>query len=93
MHPIYARTFTAENALKLEAYLNNPLVKAVGEIGLDYAYLHETSKKFSRKFFKNAVCRGQIPKARCFTLLSKTNDDGDFSAYEDMANIFKQKPA
>ncbi len=93
MHPIYARTFTADNGEKLETFLNNPLVKAVGEIGLDYAYLHESSKEVQQEVFLKMLLAADKYKKPVVLHCRKTNDAGDYAAYDDMVNIFKQKPS
>lgn len=93
MHPIYAKTLTKENSAILETFLNNPLVKAVGEIGLDYAYLHESSKEIQQEVFLQMLTLSQQYKKPVVLHCRKTNEAEDFSAYDDMANIFKQKPS
>ena len=93
MHPIYAKTLNKQNTDELETFLNNPLVKAVGEIGLDYAYLHESSKEVQQEVFLQMLTLAEKYKKPVVLHCRKTNDVGDFSAYDDMANIFKQKPS
>ncbi len=44
IHPEFARTYTPQAHARLTQLLKDPHAVAVGEIGLDYVYLHESDK-------------------------------------------------
>lgn len=45
LHPEFARTYTPAAFVRLAALLKDPRAVAVGEIGLDFVYLHESDKE------------------------------------------------
>lgn len=91
IHPIYAKTMTAENIAELKTYLANPLIRAVGEIGLDYAYLHESTKEQQHYTFDTMLSLAPKHNKPIVLHCRKSNEENDFSAYDDMMAMLKQK--
>ena len=52
IHPEFAHTLTPQALAKLTEQLKDPHAVAVGEIGLDYVYLHECPKETQLRVFE-----------------------------------------
>ena len=55
VHPEFARTWTPQAHARLTALLKDPRAVAVGEIGLDYVYLHESDKDTQIRVFEQML--------------------------------------
>lgn len=81
VHPEYAPKVTLENLTQLKNLLQNPLVKAVGEIGLDYTCLDIADKELQNNIFVQLLaCANDVEKP---LVLHVRREGEDFSAYTD----------
>ena len=99
LHPIHVEEINDgfQGVVKAEKFernkftelLKNPLVKAIGECGLDYFHLQEASKKQEQK----EIFEAQVDLAKEFKkpLILHIRDKGDFSSYRDVLEILKEK--
>ena len=55
IHPEFARSWTPQEHARLAELLKDPRAVAVGEIGLDYVYLHETDKDTQIRVFEQML--------------------------------------
>lgn len=55
IHPEFARTYTPQAHARLAALLKDPRAVAVGEIGLDFVYLHESDKDTQLRVFEQML--------------------------------------
>lgn len=89
LHPIFARTFDEKTIDEIKPYFSNPFVRAVGEVGLDYAYEHESPRQKQREVFASMLSLAkEIQKSAVFHC-RKTNTPDDYSAYDDMSALLK----
>ncbi len=83
---------------KFANFLKNPIVKAIGECGLDYFHLQDVNKKQEQK----EIFKAQVDLAKEFKkpLILHIRDKGDFtppafgvraSAYRDVLDILQEK--
>jgi TatD DNase family protein len=74
---------------KFIEFLKNPIVKAIGECGLDYFHLQDESKKQEQK----EIFEAQVDLAKEFKkpLILHIRDKGDFSSYQDVLDILQEK--
>lgn len=81
VHPEYAPKLTSENLTQLKNFLTNPLVKAVGEIGLDYTCLDIADKALQNNtFIQMLACANDVEKP---LVLHVRREGEDYSAYTD----------
>ncbi len=74
---------------KFIEFLKNPIVKAIGECGLDFFHLQDESKKQEQK----EIFQAQVDLAQEFKkpLILHIRDKGDFIAYNDILDILQEK--
>jgi len=99
LHPIHVEEINDgfQGVVKAEKFekdkftelLKNPLVKAIGECGLDYFHLQNKEKKQEQK----EIFQSQVDLAKEFRkpLILHIRDKGDFSAYQDVLDILQEK--
>lgn len=99
LHPIHVEEINdnSQGVVKAEKFekekfiefLKNPIVKAIGECGLDYFHLQDENKKQEQK----NIFQAQIDLAKEFKkpLILHIRDKGDFSSYQDVLDILKEK--
>lgn len=90
IHPIYAKAMNEENLKELRTFLALPEVRAVGEIGLDYAYEDESPKDIQNNTFETMLQLAAEVKKPIVLHCRKTNEADDFSAYDDMFALLKK---
>lgn len=89
LHPIFAHTFDNKTLSEIKPYFTNPFVRAVGEIGLDYAYENESPREKQKEVFYAMLGLAKEVKKPVVLHCRKTNLPEDFSAYDDLAAILK----
>jgi TatD DNase family protein len=99
LHPIHVEEINdnSQGVVKAEKFekekfiefLKNPIVKAIGECGLDYFHLQDENKKQEQK----NIFQAQIDLAKEFKkpLILHIRDKGDFSSYQDILDILQEK--
>ena len=93
IHPIYASARTEEQIKKLKEFLKNPIFRAVGEIGLDYAWLNSSTEKQQQDVFEEMLEISKEINKPVVLHCRKTNEPDDFKAYEDLFSIMKNHDA
>ncbi|MBQ4494018.1 MAG: TatD family hydrolase [Elusimicrobiaceae bacterium] len=93
IHPIYASARTEEQIKKLKEFLKNPIFRAVGEIGLDYAWLNSSTEKQQQDVFEEMLGLAKEINKPVVLHCRKTNEPDDFKAYEDLFSIMKNHDA
>lgn len=93
IHPIYASARTQEQIKKLKEFLKNPIFRAIGEIGLDYAWLNSSTEQEQQTVFEEMLALAKETNKRVVLHCRKTNEPGDFKAYEDLFAILKNHDA
>lgn len=93
IHPIYASARTQEQIKKLKEFLKNPIFRAIGEIGLDYAWLNSSTEQEQQNVFEEMLALAKETNKRVVLHCRKTNEPGDFKAYEDLFAILKNHDA
>ncbi len=93
VHPQVAQTYNDAARQKLETLLQNPQAAAVGEIGLDYAYLHACPQDTQLRVFEEMLAlsnRVQKP-----IVLHVRREAQDYTPYEQTFALLKHrwKPA
>ena len=89
IHPIYASARTEEQIKKLKEFLKNPIFRAVGEIGLDYAWLNSSTEQEQQNVFEEMLALAKETDKKVVLHCRKTNEPNDFKAYEDLFAIIK----
>ncbi len=89
VHPIYASAKTEEQIKKLKEFLKNPIFRAVGEIGLDYAWLNSSTEIEQQNVFEEMLEISKEINKPVVLHCRKTNTPDDFKAYEDLFAIMK----
>ena len=89
MHPIMAKNFNAEHLPQLKTFLQNPLVRAVGEIGLDYPYEDSTPKQKQREVFEAMLALAAEIKKPLVLHCRKAAAENDYGAYDDLFAMLK----
>jgi len=84
IHPEHADVVNSELIEELKELAQNPKVRAIGEIGLDYYYEENPSREIQREAFKH-----QMELARQLNLPVVIHDR---DAHQDTLNILKQFP-
>lgn len=82
-HPSDVHRFTSEDWNKLEEIVNNPIVVAVGEIGLDYHWTPETEELQKETFIRQIEWANRLNKP----IIVHSRD-----AINDTYNILKEHP-
>lgn len=81
VHPEYAPQVEPYHLEQLQTFLHNPLVKAVGEIGLDYTCLDVANKNLQQTIFTQMLtCANEAQKP---LVLHVRRPGEDFSVYTD----------
>lgn len=93
IHPIYASARTEEQIKKLKEFLKNPVFRAVGEIGLDYAWLNSSTEIEQQNVFEEMLALAKETNKKVVLHCRKTNEPNDFKAYEDLFAIIKNHDA
>lgn len=93
VHPIYASARTEEQIKKLKEFLKNPIFRAVGEIGLDYAWLNSSTEQEQQNVFEEMLEISKEINKPVVLHCRKTNEPNDFKAYEDLFSIMKNHDA
>lgn len=93
IHPIYASARTEEQIKKLKEFLKNPIFRAVGEIGLDYAWLNSSTEQEQQNVFEEMLALAKETDKKVVLHCRKTNEPNDFKAYEDLFAIIKNHDA
>ena len=76
IHPEFAHTLTPAAYQKLTELLKDPLAVAVGEIGLDYVYLHECPKDIQLRVLEQMLqLANQIKKPIVLHVRREANDN------------------
>lgn len=87
VHPEYANVFSTEDATRLKELVKNPIVCAVGEIGLDYTCLEDVNKERQQFVFEQMIqVANGVQKP---VVLHIRRQDEDFAAYEDSFHTLK----
>lgn len=89
IHPIYASARTEEQIKKIKEFLKNPIFRAVGEIGLDYAWLNSSTEQEQQNVFEEMLALAKETDKKVVLHCRKTNEPNDFKAYEDLFAIIK----
>jgi TatD DNase family protein len=76
---------------ELRNFLESPLVKAVGETGLDYYYTAETAKEQKTLFAENLALAAEFGKP--VVVHSRDADDDTVALLRDFSNAWKGDPA
>jgi TatD DNase family protein len=84
MHPIMAKDFKEEFLPELKNYLNISQVRAIGEIGLDYAYEDSSPKEIQHKVLETMLALAGEIKKPIILHCRKSAAENDFSAYDDL---------
>ena len=93
IHPEFARTYTEQARARLTELLQNPHAVAVGEIGLDYVYLHESDKDTQIRVLEQMLTLAtQVQKP---IVLHVRREGEDYEPYERTFDMLKHiwKPA
>lgn len=93
IHPIYASQRTQEQIKKLKEFLKNSIFRAVGEIGLDYAWLNSSTEQEQQNVFEEMLTLAKETNKKVVLHCRKTNEPSDFKAYEDLFAIIKNHDA
>jgi TatD DNase family protein len=89
VHPIYAKDFNKENLEELKRTLLNEKIRAVGEIGLDYAWEEISPKALQAKVFEQMLELACISGKPIIIHCRKVNAPGDYAVYDDLFAILK----
>jgi TatD DNase family protein len=89
MHPIMAKDFKEDFLPELKNYLQMPVVRAVGEIGLDYAYEDSSPKNIQREVLEIMLSLAGDIKKPIVLHCRKNSVENDFGAYEDLFGALK----
>lgn len=84
MHPIMAASFKEEHLPVLKEYLNMNIVRAIGEIGLDYAYEDSSPKEIQKQVLSQMLSLAKEIKKPIIVHCRKGKEEADYSAYEDL---------
>jgi len=90
IHPMFAQTLNDDSLKTLETFLANPLVRGVGEIGLDYFFLEDCPKNIQIEACQKLMALSLKYKKPVVIHCRKSKDPQDFSAYDDFAAILKE---
>lgn len=87
VHPQVAQTYDASAREKLQKLFKNPHAAAVGEIGLDYAYLHACPKDVQLRVFEEMLAlAGELQKP---IVLHVRREAEDYEPYERTFSLLK----
>ena len=87
VHPQVAQTYDASAREKLPELFKNPHATAVGEIGLDYAYLHACPKEVQLRVFEEMLAlAGELQKP---IVLHVRREAEDYEPYEQTFSLLK----
>jgi TatD DNase family protein len=89
----YDRDLATEDPdlMELRTFLENPLVKAVGETGLDYYYTADTATEQKKLFNENLALAVELKKP--VVVHSRDADDDTVALLKDYSNAWKGDPA
>lgn len=90
VHPIMANSFKKEDLPILKNYLNMDIVRAVGEIGLDYFYEDSSPKNVQNHVFEVMLNLAGEVKKPVVLHCRKGKEDADYSAYTDIFTTLKK---
>jgi len=88
IHPEFARTYTPQAAARLAELLKDPRAVAVGEIGLDYVYLHESDKDTQIRVFEQMLTLAN--KVQKPIVLHVRREGEEYEPYERTFAMLKQ---
>jgi TatD DNase family protein len=89
LHPINAKDFKEDFSARLKTLLANPAARAVGEAGLDYAYLESSPKEIQHYVFEVMLKLAGEVKKPLVLHCRKTAAENDFTAYDDLFVMLK----
>lgn len=89
MHPIMAKDFKEEFLPELKNLLQMPVARAVGEIGLDYAYEETTPKNIQHKVLETMLALAAQIKKPLVLHCRKSAAANDYGAYDDLFAALK----
>lgn len=87
IHPEFAHTFDEAARMDLTQKLTEPNVRAVGEIGLDYVYLHECPKETQLRVFEEML--NLANDARKPIVLHIRREGENYEPYEQTFSLLK----
>ena len=87
VHPQVAQTYTPQARQQLLELFKNPHAAAVGEIGLDYAYLHACPQDIQLRVFEEMLAfASQVQKP---IVLHVRREGEDYTPYEQTFDLLK----
>lgn len=87
VHPQAAQTYDAAARERLKELFKNPRAAALGEIGLDYAYLHACPKETQLRVFEDMLkLAGEVQKP---IVLHVRREGEDYEPYEQTFSLLK----
>jgi TatD DNase family protein len=89
LHPIHAKDFKEDFPARLKPLLASHAARALGEIGLDYAYLESSPKEIQHYVFEVMLKLAAETKKPLVLHCRKNATENDFTAYEDMFALMK----
>ncbi|MDR1684622.1 MAG: TatD family hydrolase, partial [Elusimicrobiota bacterium] len=89
LHPIAAAQFKETHLPVLKTFLQSPLTRAVGEIGLDYFYEDSSPKQTQRQALDAMLALAAEVKKPVVLHCRKGKEENDFSAYKDLFAALK----
>ena len=89
MHPIMSKDFKEDFTAQLRDLLAAPEVRAVGEIGLDYAYEEASPKAVQWRVFEHMLALAKDIKKPIVLHCRKSAAEGDWGAYADLFSMLK----
>ena len=90
MHPIMAKDFKEDYLPQLKNFLALPAARAVGEIGLDYAYEDSSPKPVQMCVLEHMLALAKEIQKPLVLHCRKGAAESDFSAYTDLFAILKK---
>ena len=88
IHPEFARTWTTQEHARLVKLLTDPRAVEVGEIGLDYVYLHESDKDTQIQVLQQMLTlANEVQKP---IVLHVRREAEDYEPYERTFDLLKQ---
>ncbi|MDR1123528.1 MAG: TatD family hydrolase [Elusimicrobiota bacterium] len=89
LHPIRAKDFKEDFPARLKTLLAAPAARAVGEAGLDYAYLESSPKEIQHYVFEVMLKLAAEVQKPIVLHCRKATAENDYSAYDDMFALLK----
>ncbi len=87
VHPQVAQTYNEAAKTQLLELLKNPYTKAVGEIGLDYAYLHACDKETQLRVFEEML--GLANTVQKPIVLHIRREEENYEPYDQTFDLLK----